>query len=248
MHPILLSALILILPFLGTAIGSGTVFFFKKSVSKTADKILYGFAAGVMTASSVWSLLLPALELSDGVFEVAGGLFLGMAFFIVCDIISKTYNKAPFFNEKNKMLTAVTLHNLPEGMAVGVGLAAFTQGAVLSPIPALLLSIGISLQNFPEGAIISTPLHSIGLSKGKACLFGVLSGVVEPLGAVAAILLTGQIIALMPFVFAFAAGAMLYVVADELLPALSQGKGKAFGLFGFCIGFILMMSLDVLLG
>ena len=238
----------ILLPFLGTSLGAGTVWLVRFGRQRSLRKIFYGFAAGVMLASLVWSLLIPALKLGSSPFTAVLGFFSGFCFFLLCEsLFDRAVTKSPLSGTK-KMIFAVTLHNLPEGMAVGVALAGALGGGGFAIESALLLSIGIALQNLPEGSIISTPLSAIGIPKRKAFGIGVLSGVVEPVGAVLALFLTRLIAELLPFVLSFAAGAMLYVVADELIPALSQGSKKRLGLLSLGIGFSLMMAMDVIFG
>ena len=237
----------ILLPFLGTSLGSASVWLVQFGGQKALRKIFYGFAAGVMLASLVWSLLLPALELDSPLVTIYG-FSAGICFFLLCEsLFDRVLTKEPLSGTK-KMIFAVTLHNLPEGMAVGVALAGALGEGGLAMEGALLLSVGIALQNLPEGSIISTPLSAIGIRKRKAFGIGVLSGIVEPVGAVLALLLTRLISGILPFVLSFAAGAMLYVVADELIPSLSQGSKKRLGIFSLGIGFSLMMAMDVIFG
>ncbi len=244
MNPTLLTFIGILLPFLGTSLGAGTVFFIKKGFGEKLKKCLFGFAAGVMIASSVWSLLIPSIELSPSPFPAVIGFLFGMGFFILCD--KKQKNMAKKQVTKKNLFFAVTLHNIPEGMAVGVAFAGAFGGS-LSFAEAFLIAVGIALQNFPEGAILSTPLVASGIKKRKAAGFGVLSGTVEPVGAILALILTRFITFLLPYILSFAAGAMLFVVADELIPSL-EGEKKEWGLFSFAIGFSLMMTMDVVLG
>ena len=234
------------LPFLGTALGAGSVWLIPFGGKHALRTIFYGFAAGVMLASLVWSLLLPALETGTSPFPAIGGFLAGMCFFLFCEAFFDRATQKKSGNGTRKMIFAVTLHNLPEGMAVGVALAGALGADGFGMEEALLLSLGIALQNLPEGSIISTPLAASGIKKKKAFGIGVLSGVVEPIGAVLALLLTRLVTGLLPFVLSFAAGAMLYVAADELIPALSQGSGKRLGLLALGIGFTLMMAMDVI--
>ena len=234
----------ILLPLAGTAIGAGAAWLIPGGKNAALRKCLYGFAAGVMLASMVWSLLIPALERGQAPTPVFAGMMSGILFFLLSEEVFDRLGTRKLFSGKQKMIFAVTLHNVPEGMAVGVAFArALAEPDATSG--ALLLSIGIALQNLPEGSIISAPLIAAGKSKGKAFKKGVLSGVVEPIGAVSALILTGLIDGLLPFILSFAAGAMLYVVADELIPSLS-GKGKKEGLFALGIGFVLMMAMDVI--
>lgn len=252
----------ILIPFLGTTIGSALVFFMKKNINKKFEQVLIGFASGVMIAASLWSLLIPAIDMASkqgGVawFAPALGLCIGMLSLLLLDklvdYLQKSSNKIKNKNNEHKRVTmlvlAVTLHNLPEGMAVGVvfaGLLANQTGITLAG--ALALAIGIAIQNFPEGAIISMPLRSNGTSKLKAFIYGMLSGIVEPIGAFLTILLTVIVVPILPYILAFAAGAMIYVVVKELIPE-SQNKNHAdFGVVGVAIGFAIMMILDVALG
>lgn len=238
----------ILLPFFGTALGAGAVWLIPFGGQITLRKVFYGFAAGVMLASLVWSLLLPALDSGSSPLPAILGFLAGICFFLLCEyLFDRAVGKNTLTGTK-KMVFAVTLHNLPEGMAVGVAFAgAFGEGS-LAAEAAMLLSVGIALQNLPEGSIISTPLAASGTKKGKAFWIGVLSGVVEPIGAVLALLLTRLVTGLLPFVLSFAAGAMLYVAADELIPTLSHGPKKKAGLLALGIGFALMMAMDVIFG
>ncbi len=236
------------LPFLGTALGAGAVWLVPFDSKLILRKIFYGFAAGVMLASLVWSLLLPALELGASPFPVISGFLAGIFFFLLCESFFDRAAKKDGMSGTKKMIFAVTLHNLPEGMAVGVALAGALGDGGLAMEGAMLLSVGIALQNLPEGSIISTPLAASGIGKSKAFAVGVLSGVVEPIGAVLALFLTRLVTGLLPFVLSFAAGAMLYVAADELIPSLAQGAGKRTGLLALGAGFALMMAMDVIFG
>ncbi len=251
------------LPFLGTSLGATTVFFFKRDMGPRLQKSLLGFASGVMIAASVWSLLIPALDMVEESgsrmpwFPAVTGFLLGVCFLLLLDSViphlhlnSDNPEGAHSNISKSFMLIfAVTLHNLPEGMAVGVVLAGMLSGsAVISAAGAFSLAIGIAIQNFPEGAIISAPLLQSGLSKKKAFLYGFLSGVVEPVGAVLTMLLISVITSVLPYILAFAAGAMIYVVVEELIPEAQTGKHSNIGTIGTAIGFALMMLLDVALG
>ena len=239
-------------PFLGTTLGAFCVFFLKNELSKGMQKALTGFAAGVMVAASIWSLLLPALEqgASLGMWKFLPaviGFWIGILFLMAIDYFAPP----ECIDEKckNKLLLAVTLHNIPEGMAVGVMYAGFlAENAQITATSALVLSLGIAIQNFPEGAIISMPLRAEGESKRKAFLGGVLSGVVEPIGAVMTILAAQLVIPALPYLLSFAAGAMLYVVVEELIQEMSQGQHSNIGTLFFALGFSLMMILDVALG
>ena len=252
----------LLLPFLGTALGSCCVLFMKGEMDKIVQRSLTGFAAGVMVAASIWSLLIPAMEQAEGMgrlsfLPAAAGFWLGILFLLAMDSLVPHLHmnsdqpeglKAKL--QKTTMLVlAVTIHNIPEGMAVGVVYAGWLTGnAGITLSGAIALSLGIAIQNFPEGAIISMPLHSQGTSKGKAAMYGILSGIVEPIGALVMIFLSGFFIHVMPYFLAFAAGAMMYVVVEELIPEMSEGEHTNHGVLFFAVGFTLMMALDVALG
>lgn len=253
---------VIMIPFLGTVLGAACVFFMKKQMSETLQKILSGFAAGVMVAASVWSLLIPSLEQSKMLGELSFvpaviGFWLGIMFLLFLDHViphmhaGSQESEGPKTKlEKNTMMVlAVTLHNIPEGMAVGVVYAGYLSGEQnISMMGALALAIGIAIQNFPEGAIVSMTLHSEGVSRKKAFLQGVLSGIVEPLGSLLTILATGMIMPILPYTLSFAAGAMIYVVVEELIPEMAVGKHSNIGTIFFAAGFSLMMILDVALG
>ena len=250
------------IPFLGTALGAACVFFMKKALSDRVQRALTGFAAGVMVAASVWSLLIPAMEQSAGMGKwafvpAAVGFWIGILFLLLLDHIiphlhqNSTQAEGPKsqLERTTMMVLAVTLHNIPEGMAVGVVYAGYRSGsAQITAAGALALSLGIAIQNFPEGAIISMPLRAEGMSKGRAFLGGVLSGIVEPIGAVLTILAAGLIVPALPYLLSFAAGAMLYVVVEELIPEMSEGVHSDIGTVFFAVGFSVMMVLDVALG
>lgn len=252
----------LLIPLLGTTAGAACVFFLKHSLGDTVHKVLNGFAAGVMMAASIWSLLIPSMDQSASMGKLAfipaaTGFLLGILFLLALDKTIPHLHRSSSETEgikarlkKSTMLAfAVALHNLPEGMAVGAVYAGWIAGSVHVTIAgALALSIGIAIQNFPEGAIISMPLRAEGLSKGKAFLYGFLSGVVEPIGALATILLAGIIMPLLPFALSFAAGAMVYVVVEDLVPEMAAGKHSNAATIFFAVGFVLMMILDVALG
>ena len=238
-------------PFLGTSLGAFCVFFLKNELSKGMQKALTGFAAGVMVAASIWSLLLPALEQSDSLgiwrfLPATIGFWIGILFLMVID-----YLAPPECIErecKNNLLLAVTLHNIPEGMAVGVIYAGLLSRAEhITIMGAFSLALGIAIQNFPEGAIISMPLRAEGMSKRKAFLYGVLSGLVEPVAAILTVWAASLIVPILPYFLSFAAGAMFYVVVEELVPKMSVGKPANVGMFMFAVGFTLMMILDVAL-
>ena len=252
----------LLLPFLGTALGSGCVFFMKHSLSKQVQRALTGFAAGVMTAASIWSLIIPAMDMAEDKGKLAFlpaviGFWCGILFLLLLDTLiphlhmnaEKAEGVPSKLARTTMMVLAVTLHNIPEGMAVGIVYAGFLSGsAEMSAGGAFALALGIAIQNFPEGAIISMPLHAEGKSKGKAFADGVLSGAVEPVGAALTILFAGLFLPAMPYLLSFAAGAMVYVVVEELIPEMSEGEHSNIGVIMFSVGFTLMMTLDVALG
>lgn len=252
----------ILIPFLGTSFGASCVFFMKKSMNELLQRALTGFAAGVMVAASVWSLLIPAMEQSEGMEELSFipaviGFWIGILFLLFLDHMvphlhmnSKQAEGPKSHLQKTTMLVlAVALHNLPEGMAVGVVYAGMLTGnSEITVMSAMALSIGIAIQNFPEGAIISMPLHAEGIKKSKAFLYGVLSGVVEPVGAALTILAAGFVVPALPYFLSFAAGAMIYVVVEELIPEMSSGKHSNIGTVLFAVGFSVMMALDVALG
>ena len=252
----------ILIPFLGTALGAACVFLMKKSLGDTVQRALTGFAAGVMVAASVWSLLIPAIEQSAdrgkfSFFPAFIGFWVGVLFLLALDHLIPHLHAGSDQAEGPKtklgrttmMVLAVTLHNIPEGMAVGVMYAGFLAGnAQITAAGALALSLGIAIQNFPEGAIVSLPLRAEGESKAKAFFGGVLSGVVEPIGAVLTIVAAQLIVPALPYLLSFAAGAMLYVVVEELIPEMSQGRHSNIGTVFFAAGFSVMMVLDVALG
>ena len=255
--------IILAIPFIGTSLGSAMVFFLKKRIAPKFEKMLLGFAAGVMIAASVWSLLIPSIDMSKGSsapewLAALVGFLARIFFLLLLDTIIPHMHiesrnqegiRTNSISKTTMMLFAVTLHNIPEGMSVGVAFAgAMMKDSGITATAAMALAIGIAIQNFPEGAIISIPLKAEGVSKAKAFLGGVLSGVVEPIGAVLTILISQRIIPLLPYLLSFAAGAMLYVVVEELIPEMSQGKHSNIGAVFFAVGFSLMMVLDVALG
>lgn len=257
-----MTALGLLIPFAGTVLGAAMVFLMKQDINAKLEKFLLGFASGVMIAASVWSLLIPAIEMSSDrrlVFMPAAvGFLLGIAFLLVLDsLIPHLHLKSDSpegigsrkITKTLMMVFAVTLHNIPEGMAVGVALAAaMKSGSGITLASATALSIGIAIQNFPEGAIISMPLKAEGSSKFKAFMLGALSGAVEPLFGFITILLTSAVISALPYLLAFAAGAMIYVVVEELIPESQSGKHSNIATVGVAIGFVLMMILDVYFG
>lgn len=252
----------LLIPFAGTLIGSAFVFFMKKEMPVLLQKALLGFASGVMVAASVWSLLIPSMEMSAGegictVLPAAIGFIAGMGFLLAVDYLTPHLHIGDESPEglkarisKTAMLAlAVTIHNIPEGMAVGVVIAGSLQDGIgIAPAAAIATAIGIAIQNIPEGAIISMPMRAAGNSRRKSFLIGGLSGIVEPIGAVLVILLASLMTPILPYFLAFAAGAMLYVVVEELIPEASVGQHSNISTIGFAIGFVLMMVLDVVLG
>ncbi|MBR1627137.1 MAG: ZIP family metal transporter [Bacteroidales bacterium] len=252
----------ILIPFAGTILGSAFVFFMKKEMTLQLQKMLLGFASGVMVAASVWSLLIPSMEMSvtDGwgkIIPTSVGFMLGIVFLLLIDYITPHLHINADAPEgiksrlsKTAMLSlAVTIHNLPEGMAVGVVIAGALQNNVdLSLMGAVAMSLGIAIQNIPEGAIISMPMKAAGNSRLRSFIIGSLSGAVEPLGAVLMILLSNVISPVMPYMLSFAAGAMIYVVVEELIPEASQGEHSNLSTIGFSIGFVIMMIMDVVLG
>ena len=252
----------LLIPFIGTAGGAACVFFLKNDLKEGIKRALTGFAAGVMVAASIWSLIVPAIEQSAGMGQLAFlpafiGFWAGILFLLLLDHIiphlhigiNQTEGPKSKLTRTLMLVLAVTLHNIPEGMAVGVVYAGLMSGSAnITAGGALALALGIAIQNFPEGAIISMPLFSEGKSKPKSCLLGVLSGVVEPVFGGLTVLIAALVVPAMPYLLSFAAGAMLYVVVEELIPEMSQGKHTNTGVIAFAIGFSLMMALDVALG
>lgn len=252
----------LLLPFIGTTLGSACVFFMKGQMKPLIQKILLGFASGVMVAASVWSLLIPSMEMSGSMgkyafIPAAAGFLLGILFLLVMDQVvphlhmgaEKSEGPKCSLKKTTMLVLAVTLHNIPEGMAVGVTFAgAMTGNTAMTLAGAFALSVGIAIQNFPEGAIISMPLLSQGLSKKRSFAYGALSGIVEPLAALITILLTGMVVPLLPYLLSFAAGAMIYVVVEELIPEAQTGPHSNISTIGVAAGFVIMMILDVALG
>ncbi len=252
----------ILLPLIGTMLGSAFVFFMKKDIPDRLQKTLLGFASGVMVAASVWSLLIPSIDMATtmstgGLMEILPatiGFLAGMAFLLLIDELTphmhlgsqKAEGPRSRLSRTAMLALAVTIHNLPEGMAVGVVFAGSEHGLTLSA--ALAVSIGIAIQNVPEGAIISMPMHAEGNSRWRSFLIGSLSGVVEPLGSVAILLLASVLGVALPYLLAFAAGAMMYVVVEELIPETAQGRHTNLSTIGFALGFVLMMAMDVLLG
>ncbi|MBR2577848.1 MAG: ZIP family metal transporter [Erysipelotrichaceae bacterium] len=252
----------ILIPFLGTAAGSACVFFMKKKLSRFMERVLVGFASGVMTAASIWSLIIPAIEQSKAMGRLSVlpafiGFWIGIAFLSFLDNViphlhmnaEKHEGPESRLSATAMMMLAVTLHNIPEGMAVGAVYAALlSSSAGISATGALALALGIAIQNFPEGAIISMPLHAEGKDKWSSFLLGMLSGIVEPIGALLTVAALDLIVPVMPYLLSFAAGAMMYVVVEELIPEMSQGEHSHAGVFMFSLGFTLMMVLDVVLG
>ena len=252
----------LLIPFAGTTLGAACVFFLKNGLGDRTQRFLTGFASGVMVAASVWSLLIPAMDQAAGLgvwafAPAAAGFWLGILFLLLLDhLIPHLHQKSERAEgprsrlQRTTMLTlAVTLHNIPEGMAVGVVYAGLlAESAQITLAGALALSLGIAIQNFPEGAILSMPLRSEGLGKARAFGYGALSGAVEPAAALLTILASGWIVPALPYLLSFAAGAMVYVVVEELIPEMSQGEHSNVGVLAFAAGFTLMMALDVALG
>lgn len=251
----------LLLPFLGTSAGAACVYFMKHKFPEWLEKTLVGFAAGVMVAASVWSLLIPAMEVGEGegigsVMPASVGFLCGVFFLLALDRLTPhqhlhdTESEGPVsrLSRTSKLALAVTIHNIPEGIAVGITLAgALEESAYLSMAGALALSVGIAIQNFPEGAIVSMPMRTLGNSRNRSFVIGVLSGAVEPIAAVVTMLLASLVLPLFPYVLAFGAGAMMYVVVEELVPQTAEGRHSNLGTIGFALGFVLMMVLDVVL-
>ena len=252
----------ILIPFAGTALGAACVFLLKKEPGDKTSRALTGFASGVMVAASIWSLIIPAMDQSEDMGKLSFlpafvGFWLGILFLLLLDSViphlhmhaDKAEGPRAKLKRTTMMVLAVTLHNIPEGMAVGVVYAGFLSGNTsITAGGALALALGIAIQNFPEGAIISMPLCAEGKSKGRAFAAGVLSGAVEPVGTVITILAAGLIVPAMPYLLAFAAGAMMYVVVEELIPEMSAGEHSNIGVVMFALGFTLMMALDVALG
>lgn len=232
----------ILIPFFGTILGASLVYVMKKQLNKKIEVIIYGFAAGVMMAALIWSLIIPAVNQSN-IFTVIVGLVIGVVIFYLIDFIIKRNNDLD--TKWNNLMVAVTLHNIPEGMAVGVAFASYLAGG-LSLASCYALTIGIAIQNFPEGSVISFPLLKKGFSKNKAFKYGFISGIFELLGTLITLLFTNFIVVILPYMLAIAAGAMMYVIVVELIPE-SVDKSKL-NVIGFLLGFIVMMVLDVMLG
>ncbi len=251
----------ILIPFLGTSLGAACVFFMRKELNNMVQRALTGFAAGVMVAASIWSLIIPAIDQSAHLNKLAFapafiGFWLGIGFLLLLDTITphmhldnKPEGPKSSLQKTTMLVLAVALHNIPEGMAVGVVYAGVVSGQTdITIMGALALSLGIAIQNFPEGAIISMPLKAEGVSKGKSFAYGVISGAVEPLAAVITIMLSEFIVPFLPYLLSLAAGAMIYVVVEELIPEMSEGKHSNIGVIMFSLGFTVMMTLDVALG
>lgn len=244
----------ILIPFIGTSFGSGMVFFMKKNMSEKFQKMIVGFASGVMIAASVWSLILPSVEMAESQGKIswipaAVGFALGVIFLILINKLAQRLEEREDGKKLNMLIFSVTLHNIPEGMAVGVCFAGFLSGnAGIALLEAIVLAIGIAIQNIPEGAIISMPLKMEAKSKKEAFLAGVLSGIVEPIAAIITILLINIVVPVLPYLLTFAAGAMIFVVVEELVPEMHEGKKSMLGVIGVTAGFIVMMVLDIVLG
>lgn len=252
----------IMIPFIGTSLGAACVFFMRGDLKRSVQRALTGFAAGVMVAASVWSLLIPSMEQSEGMgvwsfVPAVAGFWMGIVFLLALDRAiphlhlnsEKAEGPQSRLSRTTMLVLAVALHNLPEGMAIGAVFAGMLmENTGITLTGALALSLGIAIQNFPEGAIISMPLQAEGVSKPRAFLYGVLSGVIEPIGAVVTILAAKHVVPVLPYLLSFAAGAMLYVVVEELIPEMSEGEHSNLGTVWFAVGFTLMMALDVALG
>lgn len=250
----------LLLPLLGTTLGAAVVFFLRRDMPAKLTKVLVGFAAGVMVAASFWGLLQPAIEEASGLGALAFGpaaigFLAGMGFLLLLDTITphthmdlQDEGPATGLSRSTKLILAITIHNIPEGMAVGVVLADWLVGGGVSQAGALALAIGIAIQNFPEGAIVSTPLLAEGMPKGRTFFYGVLTGAVEPVAGLVTVLAASAVVPAMPYLLSFAAGAMMYVVVEELIPEMSEGVHTNIGTVAFAAGFVLMMVLDATLG
>ena len=254
MNNILYSMLGIIIPFIGTSLGSILVFFLNKKINIKTEKIIIGFAAGVMIAASIWSLIMPSVEMAEKQniikwIPATVGFIFGIIFLIFINKLAEKIENKKNGKKLDMLLFSVTLHNIPEGMAVGVCFAAFLNGNTgIELLEAMILSLGIAIQNIPEGAIISMPLKFKGMSKLKSFFYGVLSGIVEPISAIITILLINIIIPILPYILSFASGAMIYVVFEELVPEMKKNTRSQLGIIGVTIGFIVMMILDITLG
>lgn len=249
-------AILFLIPFIGTSLGSAGIFVLRSGLGPSAEKVVLGFASGVMIAASVWSLLLPAIE-DSSYFTAALGFMIGIFFLLLLDQLTPHLHakatdpegRSSSLSRSALLMLSVTIHNIPEGMAVGAGAAAMiASGGDMTYASALALSLGIALQNFPEGMVVSFPLYREGKSKAKAFLQGVVSGVVEPIGAVIAFIFVGTLTSLLPLFLSFAAGAMFYVVVEELIPEASEGSHSNLGTIGAALGFVAMMMLDGIFG
>ena len=252
----------LLIPFLGTTLGFAMVFLMKDKINPKVQKLLLGFAAGVMIAASIWSLIIPSIEMAEeqGIISwlpAAVGFILGVGFLLILDSIiphlhlnsKKPEGIKTKLKNEIMMVLAVTLHNIPEGMAEGIVLAGMlVPDSGIRAASAFVLATGLAIQNFPEGAIISMPLKDEGISKTKAFIYGTLSGIVEPIGAIITILLTTSVVPILPYLLSFAAGAMIYVVVEELIPESQEGEHSNIGTIGVAIGFVIMMVLDIAFG
>ena len=262
MSPVLLAFLGTTFTFLATALGAATVYLFRKEIPQRVQRIFLGFAAGVMIAASVWSLLIPAMEMAEeqnltlSWLPAAGGFVLGGLFLLALDHLlphmhpgaEKPEGVKSSFTRTTMLVLAVTLHNIPEGLAVGLAFGLAGESSAISLSGALALSVGMALQNFPEGAAISLPLKKEGLSNNRSFVLGALSGIVEPIAGVAGVLIAGSITSIMPWFLAFAAGAMIYVVVEELIPEANLGEHSHTGTLSVMAGFLVMMILDIALG
>lgn len=261
MSPVFLAFLGTMFTFLATALGAATVFFFKKDIPQNTQRAFLGFAAGVMIAASVWSLLIPAMEMAQEAgtpawLPAAGGFVLGAVFLLALDRLlphlhpgsDEPEGLKSSFARTTMLVLAVTLHNVPEGLAVGLAFGLAGESSAMSLSGALALSVGMALQNFPEGAAISLPLKKEGLSNTRSFVYGALSGIVEPIAGVLGVLAAGTVTGIMPWLLAFAAGAMIYVVVEELIPEASLGEHSHTGTLSVMLGFLVMMVLDVALG
>lgn len=251
---ILFVCLGILIPFIGTSFGSAFVFFLKKEMNEKIKKVIVGFASGVMIAASVWSLILPSVEMALETYQfpwfpAAFGLILGVAFLIFVNHVASCWASEKNQKKLNMLSFSVTLHNIPEGMAVGVCFAGFLSGSSgILLIEAMVLAIGIAIQNIPEGAIISMPLKMEGKKKRQAFLAGVFSGIVEPIAAFLTLLFINFVVPVLPYLLTFAAGAMIYVVVEELIPEIHENQKSMLGIIGVTFGFVLMMVLDIALG
>jgi len=252
----------LLLPFAGTTAGAACVYFMRRNFPAALEKLLVGFAGGVMVAASVWSLLIPSIEMSGAegiasVWPASAGFMAGILFLLLLDHLTPhqhvhgrmSEGPSSRLSRTSKLALAVTIHNIPEGIAVGITLAgAIEESAYLTMAGAIALSVGIAVQNFPEGAIVSMPMRALGNSRNRSFLLGMLSGAVEPVAAVLTMVLASLVLPMFPYILAFGAGAMIYVVVEELIPQTAEGKHSDLGTIGFGVGFVLMMVLDVVLG